>query len=88
MVHCFAKVSEEEIVAINETAFFYPSDLVNTNTTIPLSVGEEWWIYPPLFTTPYIQYTLSESQKILQLALWLTRSLTISGTYELMDCVR
>ena len=40
----FAKVSEEEIVAINETAFFYPSDLVNTKTTIPLRVGEERWI--------------------------------------------
>ena len=25
--------------------FFYPSDLVNTRTTIPLRVGEEWWIY-------------------------------------------
>ena len=35
----FAKVSEEEIVAINEAAFFYPSDLVNTKTTIPLRVG-------------------------------------------------
>ena len=37
----FAIVSEEEIVAINETACFYPSDLVNTKTTIPLKVGEE-----------------------------------------------
>ena len=45
MVHCFPKVSEEEIVAINEAAFFYPSDLVNTKTTIPLRVGEEQWIY-------------------------------------------
>jgi len=25
----FAKISEEEIVAINEAAFFNPSDLVN-----------------------------------------------------------
>ena len=42
----FAKVSEEEIVTINnETAFSYPSDLVNTKTTIPLMVGEERWIY-------------------------------------------
>ena len=41
----FAKVSEQEIVAINEAAFFYPSDLVNTKTTIPLKVGEERWIY-------------------------------------------
>ena len=37
----FAKVSEEG----NEEAFFYPSDLVNTKTTIPLRVGEEQWIY-------------------------------------------
>ena len=37
----FAKVLEEEI----EEAFFYPSDLVNTKTTIPLRVGEERWIY-------------------------------------------
>ena len=39
MARHFAKVSEEEIVAINE------SDLVNTKTTIPLRVGEERWIY-------------------------------------------
>ena len=37
----FAKVSDEEI----EEVFFYPSDLVNTKTTIPLRVGEERWIY-------------------------------------------
>ena len=40
-----AKVSEEEIVAINEATFFYPSDPVNTKTIIPLRVGEERWIY-------------------------------------------
>ena len=45
MARRFAKVSEEEIVAINEAAFFYPSDLVNTKTTIPLRVDEERWIY-------------------------------------------
>ena len=38
MARRFAKVAEEEI----ETAFFHPSDLVNTRTTIPLRVGEEW----------------------------------------------
>ena len=32
-------------MAINEAAFYYPSDLVNTKTTIPLRVGEERWIY-------------------------------------------
>ena len=41
MARPFAKVLEEEI----EEAFFYPSDLVNTETTIPLRVGKERWIY-------------------------------------------
>ena len=41
MARRFAKVSEEEM----KTAFFYPSDLVNTKTTIPLRVREERWIY-------------------------------------------
>ena len=41
MVRRFAKISEEEI----KRSFFYPSDLVNTKTTIPLRVGEELWIY-------------------------------------------
>ena len=41
MARRFAKVSEEEI----EEAFFHPSDLANTKTTIPLRVGEERWIY-------------------------------------------
>ena len=45
MTRRFAKVSEEEIVAINEAAFFQPSDFVNTKTTIPLRVGEERWMY-------------------------------------------
>ena len=46
MARCFVKVSEEEIVAINEAAFFYPSDLVNAKTTIRLRVSdEERWIY-------------------------------------------
>ena len=41
MARPFTKVLEEEI----EEAFFYPSDLVNTKTTIPLRVAEERWIY-------------------------------------------
>ena len=46
MARRFTNVSEDEIMAINETAFFYPSDLVNTKTTIPsCRVAEEWWIY-------------------------------------------
>ena len=36
MAHRFAKVSEEEI----EEVFFYPSDLVNTKTTIPRRGGK------------------------------------------------
>ena len=56
MARRFAKVSGEE-----EELFFYPSDLINTKTTIPVRVGEERWIYldasrlgiyPPLFTSP------------------------------------
>ena len=55
MARRFARFLGEEI----EEAFFYPSDLINTKTTIPLRVGEERWIYmkfhfiikvlPPLF---------------------------------------
>ena len=53
MARRFAKVSEEEI----EEAFFYPSDLVNTKTTIPLRVGEERWIYTStLRVSVYIQH--------------------------------
>jgi len=37
MARRFTKVLEEEI----EEAFFNPSDLVNTKTTIALRVGEE-----------------------------------------------
>ena len=44
MARRFTKVSEE-IVAINEAALFYPSDLVNTKATIPHRDGEERWIY-------------------------------------------
>ena len=39
MARPFVKVSEEEIVAINEAAFFCPSDLVNTKTTMVNSGG-------------------------------------------------
>ena len=41
MTRRFAKVSEEE----TEEPYFYPSDFVNTKTTITLRVGEEQWIY-------------------------------------------
>ena len=50
----FAKVSEEEI---EEAFFFYPSNLVNTETTIPLRVGEERWIYTStLHVSVYIHH--------------------------------
>ena len=53
MVRRFTKVSEEEV----EEAFFYPSDLVNTKTTIPLRVGEERWIYTStLHVSVYIHH--------------------------------
>ena len=58
MARCFVKVLEEEI----EEEFFYPSDSVNTKTTIPLRVSEiivvdiyldasHLSIYEPLFTS-------------------------------------
>ena len=52
-IHCFAN-GEKNGASFREsfrrrseikTAFFYPSDLVNTKTTIPLRVGEERWLY-------------------------------------------
>ena len=48
MVRRFAKVSEEEI----EEAYFFPSDLVNIKTTIPLRVGEERRIYIHHYSFP------------------------------------
>ena len=54
MARRFAKVSEEEI----EEAFFYPSDLVNTKTTIPLRVGQERWKYTSMLRVlEYIHYS-------------------------------
>ena len=53
MARRFAKVSEEEI----EEAFFYPSDLVNTKTTIPLRVKSGGYIplhFPSRYN--YIHY--------------------------------
>ena len=53
MARRFVKVSEEEI----KTAFFCPSDLVNTKTTTPLRIGEERWIYSlTLRVSVYIHY--------------------------------
>ena len=40
MARRLVKVSEEKI-----EAFFYPSGLVNSKTTISLRVGEQRWIY-------------------------------------------
>ena len=55
----FTKVSEEEIVAIIEVAFFYPSDLVNTKTIIPPSgsVKRDGYI-PGCFVSRYISSTI------------------------------
>ena len=53
-----AKVLEEEI----EEAFFYPSDLVNTKTTIGEDIyldASHLGIYPPLFTSPSSPLRLS-----------------------------
>ena len=45
---------------VNEAAVFYPSDLVNTKTTIPLRVGEE------RFTSRYISITIYWIDKYFQ----------------------
>ena len=59
MAHRFTKVSVEEIVAINEVAFFYPSDLVNAKTIIPPSgsVKRDGYI-PQRFVSRYISSTI------------------------------
>ena len=63
MARRFAKVSEEEIVAINEAAFFFihliglilkqlsPSGSVKSGGYIPRRFASRY-IYPPLFTFP------------------------------------
>ena len=54
MARRFAKVSEEEI----EEAFFYPSDLVNTKTTIPKGEVKSSGYIPRLFASRYISITI------------------------------
>ena len=67
MARSFTKVSEEEIAAINEITFSYPSDLVNTKTTIPLRVGEERWIYTStLRVSVYIHHYSSPLRGIVE----------------------
>ena len=54
MARRFAKVSEEEI----EEAFFYPSDLVNTKTTIPSGSVKSGGYIPRRFASRYISTTI------------------------------
>ena len=54
MARRFAKVSEEEI----EEAFFYPSDLVNTKTTIPSGSVKSGGYVPRRFASRYISTTI------------------------------
>ena len=56
----FVKVSEEEIVAINETVFFYPSDLVSTKTTTvsPSGSVKSGGYLPRRFASRYISTTI------------------------------
>ena len=53
MARRFAKISEEEIVAINEATFFYPSDLVNTKTIIPSGSVKSGGYIPQSFASRY-----------------------------------
>ena len=54
MARRFAKVSEEEI----EEAFFYPSDLVNTKTTIPSGSVKSGGYVLRRFASRYISTTI------------------------------
>ena len=58
MARRFAKVSEEEIVAINEGATFYLSDLVNTKTTVPPGSVKSGGYIPRRFASRYISITI------------------------------
>ena len=53
MARRFTKVLKK----ILKKRYFYPSDLVNTKTTIALRVGEERWIYTStLHVSVYIHH--------------------------------
>ena len=54
MARRFAKVLEEEI----QEAFFYPSDLVNTRTTIPSGSVKSGGYIPRRFASRYISTTI------------------------------
>ena len=58
MAGCFVIVSEEEIVAIKEAAFFYPSDLVNTKTTTLSGSVKSGGYIPRRFVFRYISTTI------------------------------
>ena len=53
MARGFAKVSEEEMVAINKTAFFYPSDLVKTTLRVSVYIHH----YSPSLRGIVLYYT-------------------------------
>ena len=54
MVRRLAKVSEEEM----EEAYFFPSDLVNTKTTIPSGSVKSGGYIPRRFASRYISTTI------------------------------
>ena len=58
MARRFAKVSEEEVVAINEAAFFYPPDLVNTKQLSPSGSVKSGGYIPGRFASRYISTTI------------------------------
>ena len=84
MARRFAKVSEEEI----EEAFFYPSDLANTKTTIPLRVGEERWIYTStLRVSVYIHHYSPPLRGIVVYYFWFGIANNIINYYYLLSIV-
>ena len=78
MARRFAKVSEEEI----EEAFFYPSDLVNTKTTIPFA--SLFGIYPPLFTFPSGDSCIIKSNLFTDILVF-SNQLAVSFVFDLRD---
>ena len=81
MARRFAKISEEEI----EEAFFYPSNLVNTKTTIPLRVGarEEQWILSEIFPC-FLRYGTPHVDS--EMCLWRFGLLSLCSRVAFKNC--
>ena len=60
MARRLRKKNGTDFYLLIKTGFFYPSDLVNTKTTIPLRVGKERRVYiPRRFASRYKSATIN-----------------------------